>query len=283
MVRARSPERRAGRAPSFGAATLVVMVLGATVNTLRRLRPASIVADSSRWREHAAIILLNVAVLGGFATRVADPRSSAIRIDPPPTLTPAPPPTPVRLSVYVSGAVIRPGVVSLAEGARVGDALRESGGFAADAARDHVNLASPVGDGQQVHVPRLEEVDGRLPAGLVPGGGAAGAIGGGVASGPGPASAVGAEPGPGPGLAGASGSGPETGVGSGGAGHGAIDINRADATMLDRLPGVGPALAARIVAHRDANGPFASVDSLVDVPGIGPKTLERMRGMITVQ
>lgn len=57
----------------------------------------------------------------------------------------------------------------------------------------------------------------------------------------------------------------------------AVDLNRADAAGLVALPGVGPVLAARIVAHRDSAGPFLAVDSLLAVKGIGPATLERIR------
>lgn len=56
-----------------------------------------------------------------------------------------------------------------------------------------------------------------------------------------------------------------------------MDLNRATADELTTLPGIGPALARRIVEWRGANGPFASVDALDEVPGIGPSTLERLR------
>lgn len=56
-----------------------------------------------------------------------------------------------------------------------------------------------------------------------------------------------------------------------------IDLNRASEIELDRLAGVGPALAARIVADRAASGAFTQVDQLVRVSGIGPATLERLR------
>ena len=55
------------------------------------------------------------------------------------------------------------------------------------------------------------------------------------------------------------------------------NINTASEAELQRLPRIGPALAARIVAHRRANGPFRSVDQITDVKGIGEKTLEQMR------
>ncbi len=61
-----------------------------------------------------------------------------------------------------------------------------------------------------------------------------------------------------------------------------ININRASAEELEALPGIGPVLAARIVAYREEHGPFRSVEDLLRIPGIGPATLERIREMITV-
>ncbi|MEW6524699.1 MAG: ComEA family DNA-binding protein [Bacillota bacterium] len=63
---------------------------------------------------------------------------------------------------------------------------------------------------------------------------------------------------------------------------GKININRADRYQLERLPGIGPALAAEIVNYRTRVGPFSSVDDLVRVSGIGEKTLERIRALVTV-
>lgn len=70
-------------------------------------------------------------------------------------------------------------------------------------------------------------------------------------------------------------------AGSGEAG-GLIDLNQAGVDELVRLPGVGPSIAAAIVAYRDRRGPFASVDALLDVPGIGPAKLEALRDQATV-
>lgn len=61
-----------------------------------------------------------------------------------------------------------------------------------------------------------------------------------------------------------------------------VDLNRATAEELDALPGVGPTIAAAIVDHRERNGPFRSVDGLLDVRGIGPSKLEDLRPYVTV-
>ena len=63
---------------------------------------------------------------------------------------------------------------------------------------------------------------------------------------------------------------------------GLIDLNRATAQELESLPGIGPALAAGIVAHRLEHGPFSDVAQLVDVPGIGPAKFDRLADLITV-
>lgn len=61
-----------------------------------------------------------------------------------------------------------------------------------------------------------------------------------------------------------------------------IDINNASAAQLDMLPGVGPAIASRIIADRDEHGPFQSIDDLQRVSGIGPKTVEKLRHLVTI-
>ncbi len=63
---------------------------------------------------------------------------------------------------------------------------------------------------------------------------------------------------------------------------GPVDLNTATAAQLDELPGVGPVTAAAIVAWREANGRFASVEQLAEVDGIGPARLERLRTLVRV-
>ena len=61
-----------------------------------------------------------------------------------------------------------------------------------------------------------------------------------------------------------------------------MDLNTADAAELDTLPGIGEALAGRIIAYREANGPFETVEELLEVSGIGEKKLADLEGWVTV-
>ncbi|TWI56377.1 helix-hairpin-helix domain-containing protein [Halalkalibacter nanhaiisediminis] len=69
----------------------------------------------------------------------------------------------------------------------------------------------------------------------------------------------------------------------GGNSDGRIAINSADAQALEQLPGIGPAKAQAIIAYRDEHGPFKEVDDLLNVSGIGPKSLEQFREMVIIQ
>ncbi|MGO1317834.1 MAG: ComEA family DNA-binding protein, partial [Cellulomonadaceae bacterium] len=83
-------------------------------------------------------------------------------------------------------------------------------------------------------------------------------------------------------AAGDSGAGGGAGAVAGGGADagGVVDVNTADAGTLETLPGIGPVLARRIVEHREANGPFTSLESLGDVSGIGPSILARLDGLV---
>ena len=63
---------------------------------------------------------------------------------------------------------------------------------------------------------------------------------------------------------------------------GPVSLNSATVEQLDSLPGIGPALAQRILSYRETQGPFTSIDQLGDVPGIGPSKLEQLRPLVTL-
>jgi len=61
-----------------------------------------------------------------------------------------------------------------------------------------------------------------------------------------------------------------------------LNVNTADTVALQALPGIGPKKAEAIILYRASNGPFRQVDDLILVKGIGPKTLEKLRPLVTV-
>jgi competence protein ComEA len=152
--------------------------------------------------------------------------------------------------VYVVGQVNRPGVVSLAADARVQDAIEAAGGATDKADLTEMNLARKIVDGERILVPKPGQAvpapDPAAPA--APADGTDGVAAGGSAAGP----------------------------------TAPVDLNTATATELDALPGVGPVLAGRIVAWRQANGGFKQVDDLAEVQGIGDATLAKLRPMVRV-
>ena len=151
---------------------------------------------------------------------------------------------PAEIVVYVSGMVSHPGVLKVAAGSRVLDAVNTAGGLLQGADISKVNLAQPIKDGMQVHIP------GRpLDA-------SAAAL-------PGYPAAPGAQP--------AAKTLPT---------EEKININTATAADLDKLPGVGPAMAARIVEYRNANGLFKDGAAQKKVKGTGAVKYEKLKDKI---
>ena len=63
---------------------------------------------------------------------------------------------------------------------------------------------------------------------------------------------------------------------------GKVNLNTASATQLDSLPGIGPAYASRIIEYREANSGFKTIEEIENIKGIGPKTFEKLKDLITV-
>lgn len=156
------------------------------------------------------------------------------------------PEKPPQIVVHVAGAVERPGVYALTEGQRVHEAVQMAGGAREDAALDWVNLARLLVDGERIYIPSRNEVSGGA------GGTALDVL---QISGT-----------PNPGLA-----------------RFPVNVNTADASLLDTIPGIGPSIAQAIIRYRTENGPFGSVDDLLEVTGIGPKTLSKIAPYVTVR
>ncbi len=175
--------------------------------------------------------------------------------------------------VHVAGAVNNPGVYTLPAQGRAVDAIAAASGAAADADLDRVNLAGALSDGVQIYVPHRGET--AAPAQIQPNGGTANAGQGNAANGAAQngASQGGTQPQPARTL---------TPAGSAQKGSTPVNINTATAEELQTLPRIGPAMAQRIIAWREAHGGFRSVDELDAVPGIGPSMLENLRPLVTV-
>ena len=175
--------------------------------------------------------------------------------------------------VHVAGAVNNPGVYTLPAQGRAGDAIAAASGAAADADLDRVNLAGALSDGVQIYVPHRGET--AAPAQIQPNGGTANSGQGNAANGAAQngASQGGTQPQPARTL---------TPAGSAQKVSTPVNINTATAEELQTLPRIGPAMAQRIIAWREAHGGFRSVDELDAVPGIGPSMLENLRPLVTV-
>ena len=153
-----------------------------------------------------------------------------------------------QIVVDVDGAVAHPGLYKLPPGSRVQAALAAAGGLSPQADAHRINRAAKLHDGQKLYV--LSQGESTPPLAASSGQGCEGqsctSADGGVA-----------------------GSDPE--------GQGLVNINTANATQLTQLPGVGPAIAQKIIDYRTANGPFTSVDDLTKVPGIGAAKLAQIK------
>lgn len=163
------------------------------------------------------------------------------------------------ITVHVVGAVVNPGVYSLPAGSRVVDAVDLAGGVEAGADTENVNMAFPLADADQVFIPMRSARGTSSPRTTVP-----------VVRTPErttgtPRGSASASPSP-----------PSSSAG------GLVNVNTADAAALEELPGVGPATAKAIVDHRAANGPFASVEDLKKVKGIGDSKFEALRPFVAL-
>jgi len=154
-----------------------------------------------------------------------------------------PPPTVPPIIVHVKGAVVNPGVYSLPPGSRVKDALTAAGGLSPDGEATSLNLADFLQDGQSLSIPQTAPTSASNLNPL-------------------PTQVIPNEPGEGP--------------------REQIDINTASFEELDSLPGIGQDKANKIIAYRQENGPFPTIEAIQEVSGIGPATYENIKDLICV-
>lgn len=160
---------------------------------------------------------------------------------------PVTPPAPAaQISVHVVGEVTWPGLYDLPAGARLQDAITAAHGPTLIADLRRVNLAAPLRDGDRVVVPRI--VQPTYPFARAH-----------SQAGPVPQPSEEGDAGP------------------------VVNVNTATAADLERLPGIGPVLARRIVEHREARGLFRRLDDLLEVQGIGPKLFRRLEPLLRLE
>ncbi len=150
------------------------------------------------------------------------------------------------VSIYICGAVNKPGVYKVSKGSIVDDVLKAAGGLTDDAAKDMVNLAKSVSDGDMIYFPYESEKDDYKNN---------------------PDFARGRD---------SSKSDDEKESG------GLVNINTATKDELTTLPGIGDAKAESIISYREANGAFSSCEDIKNVSGIGDKLYDRIKDYISV-
>jgi len=173
----------------------------------------------------------------------------------------------IAIFVDVGGAVNINGLFALPAGSRVADAIEAAGGLKEDANVKYINRATVLYDGDRLYIPTDNEVrNGTAPptAGQVTASGGYGGSGGNGSTGSPPYN------------------GPDETSDSNSTSNGLININTADSAELQKLNGVGPVTAQKIIDYRTKSGGFRRIEDITNVSGIGAKTFERLKSRITV-
>ena len=147
------------------------------------------------------------------------------------------------IKVYVTGEVMAPGVIELEEGARIQDAIEGAGGIKAEANLKDINLAYEVADGEKIYIPNGSEIVEEVSEQA------------------------------------SSGSSSNSSSNS----NGKININKATATELTSVPGIGESTAQKIIAYREENGKFKTIEDIKNVSGIGDSKYNSMKDSISVK
>ena len=146
--------------------------------------------------------------------------------------------------IDIAGEIVSPGVYSLKEGSRIIDAIEIAGGLTEKADVRFINRAEMIFDGSKIYIPSKEEsTDTSIGTTYTTAGRTTVTIGA----------------------------------------NQLININTASSEELQKIPGVGPSTAEKIIAYRTTYGKFKTIEDLINISGIGNKTLEKMKGYITVR
>ena len=148
-------------------------------------------------------------------------------------------PSKQEITVYVTGAVNKPGLVKLSEGARAAEAVNACGGLLPIADSEKINMAQSLKDGQQLKVPERNGEMGKGDSAR---------------------------------LAKINGQDNQE----------KVNINTADEKALDTLPGIGPAMAKRIIEYRETEGAFQSIEDIKKIRGIGEAKFAKMKDKICI-
>lgn len=153
------------------------------------------------------------------------------------------------ITVYVTGAVNKPGLVKVPEGARAAEAVNACGGLLPTADSEKINLAQALKDGQQLKVP--EKVRSN------------------VKSDPSKIDKSKSDK-------------SKVDMSKAGNGEEKVNINTADEKELDTLPGIGPAMAQRIIEYRETEGAFQSIEEIKKIRGIGEAKFAKLKDKICI-
>lgn len=173
---------------------------------------------------------------------------------------------PVSQTIYVDvcGAVVNPGVYELSSDSRVFQAIEKAGGYLPGAAASYLNRARSLYDGQQIYVPTQEEVDSQTIPLTQDETAQDGVVQEGTAQ------------------TGTAADNTADGTETTQAGQ-RINLNTADVSQLSTLTGVGESKALAIIAYREENGPFTSIEDIMNVPGIKEGTYEKIKDKIAIE
>ena len=156
-----------------------------------------------------------------------------------------------KIIVHITGEVKKTGILTLPEGARIADAIKEAGGATNQADLDEINLAYELSDGQKIYIPNKkdkEKNEGKVY------------------------------------ITSESGNNDVTENNNNSqGGNKKVNINEAGQSELETLPGIGQAMASRIIEYREQNGKFQKIEDIKNVKGIGDSKYNNIKEYITIK